>query len=319
MKWLRRLLPKNPTPQSARSTRAILQLEVLESRDTPSVAPVGMASPHTASVSYQAIDIPGQGVFLYSSATGMWQNITQSQATSLSVDANGDVVGEFPNYFGVWLYTNSATPTWTNLTQSDASDIEISQNGIVVGEFPSYFGVWRFENSVGWQNITQNDASALAVDNNGDVVGNFPGYFGVWLFTDATGWTNITQSQASVLAISSNGIITGEFPSYFGTWLFQNGTWTNITQSDASSLSVDSNGDVVGNFPNFNGVWVYNNLLPPSWINLNFASADQVAITDDGSTIYGVFESPQGVWTIQSSGGWQQINSQLPDVMATYG
>ncbi len=109
MKWLRRLLPKNPTPQAMQVSHAILQLEELESRDTPSGTPSAVASPNTSSVSYQAVDIAGQGVFLYSSATGTWQNITQNQATNLSVDAKGDVAGEFPGYFGVWLYTNSTS------------------------------------------------------------------------------------------------------------------------------------------------------------------------------------------------------------------
>jgi len=261
--------------------------------------------PPPVPATYAVADFPSVGVSLYSSVSG-WKTLTASHATSLSVDANGDVVGEFPNYFGVWLYQN-ATATWVNLTQNDARQVAIAGDGIVVGEFPGYFGVWRYERATGWQNLTQNNASSLSVDAAGDVVGEFPGYFGVWLYKDSTGWVNLTQANASQVHLSSNGIFVGEFPQYFGVWRYESSTgWQNLTQNNAASLAVDSNGDVVGEFRGYFGVWLYSDAN--GWANINQGNASKVSIADD-ATVFGLFNEPQGIWTYQTSTGWRDITS----------
>jgi len=298
----------NPATQTS-ATNALFQVVLVPNQSPPPPPP-----PPPPAATYAVADIPTEGVYRYSTATG-WQLLTRAQATSLSVDANGDVVGEFPNYFGVWLYTDASG--WTNITQANASQVAIAGNGIVVGEFPKYFGVWRYESSTGWQNLTQNNSTSLAVDANGDVVGEFPGYFGVWLYTDTSGWTNITQANASELSMSSNGIIVGDFPAYFGVWRYESSTgWQNLTQNNATSLGVNSSGDVVGEFPGYFGVWTFSDAN--GWQNINTGNATKVDIADDG-TIFGLFQDPQGIWTYLTSTGWANITFVEADVLGTIG
>ncbi|HJZ55154.1 MAG TPA: hypothetical protein VKE74_09360, partial [Gemmataceae bacterium] len=66
-----------------------------------------------------AMEVPGQGVFVYNTANGTWQHPTTTNASELDIDEAGEVAMEIPNQ-GVYLYdTNSGTwqhPTTTNAT-----------------------------------------------------------------------------------------------------------------------------------------------------------------------------------------------------------
>jgi hypothetical protein len=264
---------------------------------------------------YAVAEIPSQGVSLYSSSIG-WKTISGATATSLASDANGDVVGEFPNFYGVWIYQTS-TNSWANLTQANACQVAVAGNGIVVGEFPGFFGVWRYESSTGWENLTQAHASSLSVDAKGDVVGEFPNYYGVWLYTDAAGWTNITQANASEVHISSNGIVVGEFPDFFGVWRYETSVgWQNLTPENASSFCVNTNGEVVGVFPSDSGVWLCSDAN--GWANINLGNASTVIFANNES-VFGLFDDPQGIWTYQSSTAWLNITPLEASLLGTVG
>jgi hypothetical protein len=141
------------------------------------------------------VGVFGSGVYRWEDATG-WQLLSTATATSVSIDAAGDVVGEFPYLGGVWRFEDATG--WQHLA-GDALDVAIGGNGNVVGDFTGS-GVWRWEDSQGWQLLSTADASSLGINAQGDVVGTLPYLGGVWRFQDATGWQQLTSyyAQASI-------------------------------------------------------------------------------------------------------------------------
>ena len=77
------------------------------------------------------------------------------------VFVHGQVVGEFPGFFGTWLYSNGS---WTNITQANATTVNISDNGNVTGLYQIPVGVWVYDpSSQTWTNITQANADVMAM------------------------------------------------------------------------------------------------------------------------------------------------------------
>jgi hypothetical protein len=98
------------------------------------------------------------GTWRFEDATG-WQQLTPATASSVDVNANGNVVAEYPGS-GVWRYRDSTG--WQQLTTADASQIGIADDGAVAAEFQGS-GVWRYQDSTGWQQLTTADASLIAI------------------------------------------------------------------------------------------------------------------------------------------------------------
>jgi subtilase family serine protease len=244
---------------------------------------------------YEVANVSGAGIYRYSEATGAWTQIsTATTATSLAVDAQGDVIAELSGS-GVWLYQNS-TSTWEQLTTANASQVSIAGNGIVVGSFGN--GVFNWQSSTGWVQLTSSVATNIAVDANGDVVGAF-GNIGVWLYESSTGWVQLTTTRASQVAIA-NGIVAAEFGS--GVWRWEASTgWEWLTSSAATSLGVDSSGDVVGAFGSL-GVWRYENST--GWVQLSTSVANQV---DMSTNVEIIADFATGVWLDQGSAGFVDI------------
>src|SRR5262245_7601861 len=71
-------------------SRSRLSLEQLDERITPSTT------------SFTAMEVPGQGVWEYSS-TGGWQHPTTLNASALAVNATGKMAMEIQGQ-GVWVY-----------------------------------------------------------------------------------------------------------------------------------------------------------------------------------------------------------------------
>ncbi len=246
---------------------------------------------------FEVANVSGAGIYRFSEATGAWTQIsTATTATSLAVDAQGDVIAELGGSGGgVWLYQN-ATSSWEQLTTANASQVAIAGNGMVVGLFGN--GVFRWTSSTGWVQLTSSVATNVAVDANGDVVGSF-GRLGVWLYENSTGWVQLSTTSASSVAIAG-GIVAAEFGS--GVWRWEATTgWEWLTSSAATSVAVDSNGDVVGAFGSL-GVWRYEDST--GWVQLSTSVASQVEMSSNGEILA---DFATGVWLDQGAAGFVNI------------
>ena len=197
---------------------------------------------------YPAVEIPTQGVWRYSDATG-WQQLTSANASLVAADASDDVTAEFPG-FGVWRYQDATG--WQQLTPSDASLLVMDANGDLAAEFPGQ-GVWRYESATGWQQLNTANASLLAINDHGDLAVELPGQ-GVWRYESATGWQQLNTANASLLAIDAAGDVAVEFSGQ-GVWRYQNATgWKQLNTANISLLAMDAGGDVAVEIPG-QGVW----------------------------------------------------------------
>jgi hypothetical protein len=98
---------------------------------------------------------------------GAWAQLTASEASTVDVNANGDVVAEFPGW-GVWSFTDSAAALaagwadgWNHLTWADASLVGIDACGNAYGHFPAW-GIW-YDQVAYWRFLTPGNASSLGV------------------------------------------------------------------------------------------------------------------------------------------------------------
>jgi hypothetical protein len=290
-------------------------LEALERLDVPS---------------YLAAEFPGQGVWLYNSAGGSWQQMTAANASQVAADSAGDVVAEIPGQ-GVWLYGPTdqyANRAWQQITANNASGLAMAlryeptlhsgtfNNVYVVAEFPGQ-GLWLYDNftlsnppggysshTENWQQLTANNAATEAVATNGQVVAEFPGQ-GVWIYSNITGggsqWQQLTPSDASSLAVSGGlygpATVVAEFPGY-GVWRIQEmGGWVQLTAANAATVGINDSGDVVGTFTG-SGVWTYSDTgaggYNPGWNCLTAADAALVSIDASGN-VHGQF-GVDGIW-----------------------
>jgi hypothetical protein len=98
---------------------------------------------------------------------GAWAQLTASEATAVGVNANGDVVGEFPGW-GVWSFLDSSAAIaagwhagWNQLTAANAALVGIDAGGNAYGQFPGW-GVWYDQNYT-WQSLTPSSAASISV------------------------------------------------------------------------------------------------------------------------------------------------------------
>jgi uncharacterized repeat protein (TIGR03803 family) len=230
-----------------------------------------------------AADFPGLGVYL--NIDGVWTSLhTTTDATSLAVDAYGDVVAAFGSA-GVSLYTNGA---WTVLSKAVASDVDIAGNDIIVANFPG-FGVYRNETgtAAGWQRLGTASATSVAVDAAGEVVASYNNA-GVYLINTSGAIVKIAAANATQVAIAGNNIVAAQFTG-LGLYEYQGTTWTRLSTNTATSLGVDANGDVAAAFGG-NGVYLYQNSGSVTTKIAN-ATASIVSITigDGGPLVVGEF------------------------------
>jgi hypothetical protein len=117
--------------------------------------------------SYVVASFAGYGVWYWSAEGAGWrvQQLTASEASAVSVNDFGDVVGEFPGW-GVWSYVNSTVAAssgwakgWNHLTWADASQVGIDASGNAYGAFPGW-GVW-YDQSYSWQCLSPSNASSV--------------------------------------------------------------------------------------------------------------------------------------------------------------
>jgi hypothetical protein len=310
---------REASPALRRSSSTRPRLEVLEDRDVPS---------------FMAAEFPGYGVWRCQDG-GAWQQLTAANASQVAADSAGDVVGQFPGQ-GVWLYSSS-TGVWTQITSNDAASLAMGYSSeptlhsgtfihvYVAAQFPDQ-GLWLYNDftviappaqgggtsqSASWQLLTPSNASTEGVDTNGHVVAEFPGY-GVWLYgAGINGWQQLTPSDATSVAIGStlfdHSRVAATFPGY-GVWRFVDTQgWQQLTASDAATVSIGPHGDVAAAFAGY-GVWSYLDSSAAAaagwgggWIHLTGANASGVGIDANGN-VYGLFNG--GIWFDQV-GSWK--------------
>jgi hypothetical protein len=264
------------------------------------------------------MDIPGHGVYLYSSPS-VWAHISNRDAQALAINNNysgsglpGEVVADFKG-LGLNTYNNG---TWTSLHSADATKVDIDPQGDVVGEFPGQ-GVWlRYANG-SWSQITTWNASLVCIASNAVVAAEFPNA-GVWVYNK--GWAQLTGANASSIDMDDGGNLVGEFPG-IGVWIHDaGGSWKRLTRNDANQVAIGG-GIVAASFPFPNqGMWVYN-LTTNSWSHTTTALPSVIAVDAMREVVgeYGV--SSGGIWIYQN-GSWTHLTSasnvSLLDIGMTY-
>jgi hypothetical protein len=179
---------------------------------------------------------PNGGVYRWEDAPG-WQLLSTAYAYSVSIDARGDVVGEFPYLGGVWRFEDATG--WQQLTRADAFEIAIAGNGNVVGDFRGS-GVYRWEDATGWQLLSTADATSLGINAEGDVAGNFTALGGVWRFRDATGWQQLTTINAEVSIDDAGDVLAAGFQGEGLFLLTTSGDAYQLTPRTPNSFSLAS-------------------------------------------------------------------------------
>src|SRR5262249_47720617 len=85
-------------------------------------------------ITYSAMEIPGQGVFVHAS-TGAWQHPTTMDASEIAANDSGQVAMEIQGR-GVFVY-NAANGAWQHPTTTNASELDIDEAGQVAMEIPN--------------------------------------------------------------------------------------------------------------------------------------------------------------------------------------
>ncbi len=244
--WLARLralvgASRGPAAASRRhspSPSARLSLETLGERIVPS----------TVGNPYVAMEIPNQGVWVYSPAHG-WQHPTTNNATALAVNGSGLAAMELPGQ-GVWLY-NANSNTWQHPTTANATSLDIDETGNVAMELPGQ-GVWIYHSSNNtWQHPTTVNATQVSI-SDGNVAMMVQGQ-GTYVFNSVNNtWQHPSTSNASQLAVDASGNIATEVT---GHGVYLNGsllTAANATLVDEANAQVSING-VPGGSPQYDG------------------------------------------------------------------
>jgi hypothetical protein len=93
-------------------------------------------------------DFQGNGVWRYEDSTG-WQQLSPFDATSLSIDANGDL-------------PLRGQRGWQQLSPFSATQVSSSGSGDVLAEFPGA-GLWLYDHVSGWHNLSPTDAAFISL------------------------------------------------------------------------------------------------------------------------------------------------------------
>jgi hypothetical protein len=177
---------------------------------------------------------------------------------STDIDNNGqkDLVIDFGDSYGIWIYNNNST--WTQLHTVSSKSIlstDIDNNGQkdLVIDFGDSYGIWIYNNNSTWTQLhTISSKSILStdIDNNGqkDLVIDFGGLYGIWIYNNNSTWTQLhTVSSKSILStdIDNNGQkdLVIDFGDSYGIWIYNNNsTWTQLhtisPYHEATGLSI---------------------------------------------------------------------------------
>jgi hypothetical protein len=252
-------------------------------------------------VTYEAAEFSGAGVWRFDSATG-WHQLTSANATAVDADANGDVAAVIPGA-GLWRFQDATG--WQQLTPATPSLIGMSGRGYVAAVLPGY-GIYRFEDGTGWQQLTAATASQVGVDLYGNVIAEIPGA-GVWRYDDFHRWQQLTPTDANQVAIGANGVVAAAFSTY-GVWRFDPARgWQQLTSAFVSSVGVDAVGSVAAEIPGA-GVWRFKD--GTGWQQLTTANATALtagALSDLAAAFNGA-----GLWVFDDRLGWRLLTTATP-------
>ncbi len=241
----------------------------------------------------------GAGVGVWRLGESDWSPIhglSPESVTAADVDGNGldDLVMDFGNAYGVWLWLNHAT--WMQLhgaspTDVAAGDLDWNGKDELVFNFPGQ-GVWIWRNHSAWQPLHGVNAQGLSVGNldgvNGDdVIVDLQG-MGVWVFMNNSAWTLLHGESPSRLLtgdLDGNGKddVLIDFAS-LGLWIYWNNTtWEQLHTLHPVQMAI---GDPIGaakaslvlDFGSGAGIWQWRHQT--GWAFLHGAASAGIVLAD---------------------------------------
>ena len=221
--------------------------------------------------------VSGQGVYRNTLAAG-WQQLNPVTPTLTAVDAAGDEAVYFPGY-GVYLLKARDQQLHAVDAAASASALAIDANGDVFADLPAAGGIYEFTSprtNRGWGPAT----TVMTVDGEGDLFADFTGYGVQELKAGASSFIQLNKVDASILVADADGDLAADFPGY-GVYRLLNGAgpngWQQLNTINASQLAIDGSGDVFVQFAGYNGVYRYTS--PTTFSEITTANVS--LLTDD--------------------------------------
>jgi hypothetical protein len=135
------------------------------------------------------------GVWLYRPAVG-FEQIGGGDASVLTMDALGDVMGAFPGA-GIWEY--HPMTGFQQINTADATALAADPYSNVAASFAGV--VAQSQPTVGWRPFLPVAAAVLGMDALGDMFGEFAGS-GVWEVGPFHFGTRLRAADASLLVVA---------------------------------------------------------------------------------------------------------------------
>jgi subtilisin-like proprotein convertase family protein len=275
------------------------------------------------------------GLYEYKHATGTWTQLDKTspapgiEASMVGIDTAGDVFADFPTE-GVWEYT-AAKGKWAQLLTTDATALAVDASGDLAVELPGAAvpGVYFLAAKTTTPTLLSSDqASRLTIDATGDVVAQFPDAGVEEYASGGNQFTSLTTSNATLVAADNGGntdaandVVLDAAGS--GVERYEQGAGPTLTQLNtavATVLASDSNGDVAAvvggvleRYRDATATWEA--LALPT--KLQGATPYLVGVNGAGS-VTAAFQNA-GLWQYTDVGGWKELNSVDPEVLAEDG
>lgn len=266
-------------------------------------------------------------VATYFNAPGLWQynraakSLTQLNPNPVGLfatDSCGNVVVQFTNVPGIYLYRPGAALVQINTIQATA--LTMNASGLIVAAFAG-LGIFEYRLSIAglnlasWRQLSTATPTVIAVDQYGNVAASLPGggLTGINFYRQFNNtWAQLTPSTATLLVIDNLNNITGSFANYGVLQYRQSAGWLTLNGYQASSLVVAGDNKLLIGFDGF-GIFAYN--PSSSFRGLNVLSSAKVAI-DPWGNAYCAFTG-LGLWYFDPISGWKLLKS-TPDASALF-
>lgn len=186
------------------------------------------------------------GVWRWDNSVG-WSHISNQQATQLTVDDGGNVIGSFADGFWRWN-PSSGWALLSNLTT--AQDFGVAGNGVIYGDFGAN-GTWRWDPSFGWGLLSSADPTGITVSRSDSFFGVYDSpSVGVWNWNPEHSWSLLTQSRPDSFETDDEGEFIGVFSTDVGaalqgTWRWQrNDGFERLSSVVPENLAVSADGTI---------------------------------------------------------------------------
>jgi len=261
----------------------------------PATVAPGQVTVSTSAPDDLGIDFGAFGVWVYTSATSSWANVSSANSSQL-LYYNNKMVAVFPG-LGLWQFNGT---NWDQISSAEAEDM-VGIGSFLFADFGA-LGVWQFDGAA-WANISS--ANPLMLKAYGTrLVASFSG-LGIWLYDPAsTSWSNISSAAPQDM-ISVGADLYADFGG-LGIYRFSGGVWQQISSADPSQLKAYGSDTLAAVFTG-QGVWLYSATVN-SWGQISSSDPDDmIAIGTDLYIDFGGF----GIYRFNGS-DWGQISSANP-------